>query len=241
MEPLRKSMGDDRALPGFADVPEQIRGSYRIGRQAGRLMAELAVLVRAMAVRGGEPFDYRAYLAGLGMEDRYASWKAFVRGYFFDRRNPEALRSAAVGLARDVVVMRDALGTAAIAQARQAATAFDRAAMNQAPGLSLQKTCDCLKAFTGAAAAHLAPEERDAMRSGRAVERLRVALGAGAKKSVIWQELQQLLLLADGAVLPLDLAALYRLQVQGHLLAKNGRLIAERAELREAVEHVFRV
>ena len=49
------------------------------------------------------------------------------------------------------------------------------------------------------------------------------------------------LMKADGAVLPLDLAALYRLQVQGQLLAKNGRLIAPRAELRAAVEQVFRV
>ena len=67
------------------------------------------------------------------------------------------------------------------------------------------------------------------------------ALGTGAQKPVIWQHLQRLLVLADGAVLPLDLAALYRLQVQGQLLAKNGRLIAPRAELRAAVEQVFRV
>jgi len=228
---------------GFAPVtlPEHVRTAYRIGRQAGRLMEELAVLVRAMAVRGAEPFDYAKYLAGLGRENRYGSVDAFVRGYFFDRRNPEALRAAALGLAQGVLAMKDALGASAIAQVRQAATAFDRAAMNQAPGLSLQKVCDCLKAFLGAAAAHLAPEERDAMQSGLAVERLRVALGTGAQKPVIWQHLQRLLVLADGAVLPLDLAALYRLQVQGQLLAKNGRLIAPRAELRAAVEHVFRV
>lgn len=39
----------------------------------------------------------------------------------------------------------------------------------------------------------------------------------------------------------MDLAALYRLQVQGQLLAKNGRLIAAREELREAVERLFRM
>lgn len=166
----------DAGDAGFSLVtlPEHVRTAYRIGRQAGRLMEELTVLVRAMAVRGAEPFDYAKYLAGLGRENRYGSVDAFVRGYFFDRRNPEALRAAALGLAQGVLAMKDALGT-------------------------------------------------------------------GAQKPVIWQHLQRLLVLADGAVLPLDLAALYRLQVQGQLLAKNGRLIAPREELRAAVEHVFRV
>lgn len=169
----------DAGDAGFSLVtlPEHVRCAYRIGRQAGRLMAELAVLVRAMAVRGAagdEAFDYAGYLAGLGCENRYASLESFVRGYFFDRRNPDALRAAALGLAQGVLTMKDALGT-------------------------------------------------------------------GAQKPVIWQHLQRLLVLADGAVLPLDLAALYRLQVQGQLLAKNGRLIAPRAELRAAVEQVFRV
>lgn len=166
----------DAGDAGFSLVtlPEHVRCAYRIGRQAGRLMAELTVLVRAMAVRGAEPFDYAKYLAGLGRENRYGSVDAFVRGYFFDRRNPEALRAAALGLAQGVLAMKDALGT-------------------------------------------------------------------GAQKPVIWQHLQRLLVLADGAVLPLDLAALYRLQVQGQLLAKNGRLIAPREELRAAVEQVFRV
>ena len=176
VEIMEVSMKADAGDAGFSPVtlPEHVRTAYRIGRQAGRLMAELAVLVRAMAVRGAEPFDYAKYLAGLGRENRYGSVDAFVRGYFFDRRNPEALRAAALALAQGVLAMKDALGT-------------------------------------------------------------------GAQKPVIWQHLQRLLVLADGAVLPLDLAALYRLQVQGQLLAQNGRLIAPREELRAAVEQVFRV
>lgn len=241
MEPLMKTLGGEPIGLSFADVPEPVRQSYELGRAAGRLLAEFGVLVRALAVRGEEPFDYAAYLAGLGQENRYASLKSFVRGYFFDRRNPDALRSAARDLEQGAVAMEPALGAAAVRQAKQAALVFDRAAMNQAPGLTLQKCCDCVQAFVGAAATHLASEDRDALESGLAVERLRVALGAGAKKSVIWQELQKLLALADGAVLPLDLAALYRLQVQGQLLSKNGRLIAAREELRAAVERVFRV
>lgn len=144
-------------------------------RAAGRAAHGGAHGARARDGRAGaEPFDYAKYLAGLGRENRYGSVDAFVRGYFFDRRNPEALRAAALALAQGVLAMKDALGT-------------------------------------------------------------------GAQKPVIWQHLQRLLVLADGAVLPLDLAALYRLQVQGQLLAKNGRLIAPREELRAAVEHVFRV
>lgn len=241
MEPLQKPLQEELGTLSVLRLPEPIRQSYAIGRQAGRLASELAVLVRALAVHGGEPFDYARYLAGMGVAMRCASRDAFVRGYLFDRRNPVALRSAALGLERDASAMSGALGAAAVQQAKQAAGAFDRAAMNRAPGLSLQKACDCLKAFAGAAAQALPPEEGEAMACGIAVERLRVALGTGAPKPAIWQELQRLLVLADGAVLPLDLAALYRLQVQGQLLAKNGRLIAGRDELREAVEHVFRV
>ena len=204
-------------------------------------MAELAYLTRAPAkATPDEPFDYAAYLAHMGLAQRYGSAKGFVHGYFFDRRSPISLRAAMDALQKEAAAMAGNLGAAALRSAKLAATAFDRAAMNIAPELALQKVRDCLQAFTGAAEQRLVGEEAEAFLCGHRAQRLRVLFATGAKKQLIATELAHLLAIADTATLPLDLAALYRLQVQSQLLAKNGRLIAKREELREAVERLVR-
>ena len=236
------SVADDELFGlSVSAVPEILRRSYALGRQGGRLAAELDYLVRAAFVRGLEPFDYKAYLAGLGKQPRYGSVRGFVRSYFFDRRNGESLRCSADRFAQNVTALQKALGPSAVRQAGQALSVFERAAVNVAPALALQKTCDCLEAFLRAACMVLPPMQGDAVESGRLVERLRVALATDAKKPAIWQDLEALLTLADRTALPLDLSALYRLQVQGQLLAKNGRFLTSKEELRAAVETVFRV
>ena len=142
---------------------------------------------------------------------------------------------------KEAAALSGNLGTAALQHAKLAASAFDRAAMNLAPELALQKVRDCLQAFAGAASQRLTGEEADAFLCGKTSQHLRVLFATGAKKQAIAAELSRLLTIADTSVLPLDLAALYRLQVQGQLLAKNGRLIAAREELRESVERLFRM
>lgn len=241
MHPLTSAAADELTGLSASAVPEILRRSYALGRQSGRLASELGYLVRAAFVRGLEPFDYQAYLAGLGKQPRYGSVRGFVRSYLFDRRNGDSLRCSADRFAQNVTALQKALGPSAVRQAGQALSVFERASVHTAPALALQKTCDCLEAFLHAACTVLPPMQGDAVESGRLVERLRVALATDAEKPVIFQDLEALLTLADRTALPLDLSALYRLQVQGQLLAKNGRFLTSKEELREAVETVFRV
>ena len=223
-------------------IPEPVQTAYSAGRHAGRLLAELSYLARALAqATHDEPFDYAAYLAHMGLAQRYGSAKGFVHGYFFDRRNPDSLRTAMDDLQKEAAALSGNLGTAALQHAKLAAAAFDRAAMNLAPELALQKVRDCLQAVSGAAGQRLTGEEAEAFLCGKAAQRLRVLFATGAKKQAIAAELSRLLTIADTSILPMDLAALYRLQVQSQLLSKNGRLIAAREELREAVERLFRM
>ncbi|MDY6267974.1 MAG: hypothetical protein SPL39_03230 [Selenomonadaceae bacterium] len=244
MNTLARQLGGDLDLLHTICIPAPIRTAYDAGRHTGRLMAELAYLTRALAkATPDEPFDYAAYLAHMGLAQRYGSAKGFVHGYFFDRRSPVSLRTAMDALQKEAAATELAgnLGTAALRSAKLAETAFDRAAMNIAPELALQKVRDCLQAFTGAAEQRLTGEEAEAFLCGHRAQRLRVLFATGAKKQLIATELSRLLAIADTATLPLDLAALYRLQVQSQLLAKNGRLIAKREELREAVERLVRM
>ena len=223
-------------------IPMPVRTAYSAGCHAGRLLSELSYLARALSqATPDEPFDYAAYLAHMGLAQRYGSAKGFVHGYFFDRRNPESLRTAMDDLQKEAASLAGNLGVAALRHAKLASSAFDRAAMNLAPELALQKVRDCLHAFAGAASQRLTGEEADAFLCGKTSQHLRVLFATGAKKQAIAAELSRLLTIADTSVLPLDLAALYRLQVQGQLLEKNGRLIAAREELRESVERLFRM
>jgi len=239
MEALPRDLGG--GLAALA-IPETIQTAYAAGCHAGRLMAELGYLARALAqATHDEPFDYAAYLAHMGLAQRYGSAKGFVHGYFFDRRNKGSLRASMDALQQEAKAMAGTIGTSAQRHAELAAAAFDRAAMSSASELAFQKVRDCLQAFTGAVTQRLAGEERETYACGMAVQRLRVLFATGAKKQTIAAELSRLLTIADTSILPLDLAALYRLQVQGQLLVKNGRLIAAREELREAVERLFRM
>ena len=86
----------------------------------------------------------------MGLAQRYGSAKGFVHGYFFDRRNPESLRTAMDDLQKEAASLAGNLGVAALRHAKLASSAFDRAAMNLAPELALQKVRDCLQAFAGA-------------------------------------------------------------------------------------------
>ena len=239
MQPLPRDLGG--GLAALA-IPVPVRTAYAAGCHAGRLLSELSYLAHALAqATPDEPFDYAAYLAHMGLAQRYGSAKGFVHGYFFDRRNPDSLRTAMDALQEEAATLAGNLGESALRHAKLAASAFDRAAMNLAPELALQKVRDCLQAFSSSAGQRLTSEEAEAFLCGKIAQRLRVLFATGAKKQVIAAELSRLLTIADTSILPLDLAALYRLQVQGQLLAKNGRLIAAREELREAVERLFRM
>lgn len=239
MQALPRDLGGGLAVLA---IPMPVRTAYSAGCHAGRLLSELSYLARALSqATPDEPFDYAAYLAHMGLAQRYGSAKGFVHGYFFDRRNPESLRTAMDDLQKEAASLAGNLGVAALRHAKLASSAFDRAAMNLAPELALQKVRDCLQAFAGAASQRLTGEEADAFLCGKTSQHLRVLFATGAKKQAIAAELSRLLAIADTSVLPLDLAALYRLQVQGQLLAKNGRLIAAREELRESVERLFRM
>lgn len=239
MQPLPRDLGG--GLAALA-IPAPVRNAYAAGCHAGRLLSELSYLAHALAqATPDEPFDYAAYLAHMGLAQRYGSAKGFVHGYFFDRRNPDSLRTAMDDLQKETASLAGNLGDVALRHAKLAASAFDRAAMNLAPELALQKVRDCLQAFAGAASQRLTGEEADAFLCGKTSQHLRVLFATGAKKQAIAAELSRLLTIADTSVLPLDLAALYRLQVQGQLLEKNGRLIAAREELRESVERLFRM
>lgn len=239
MQALPRDLGGGLAVLA---IPMPVRTTYSAGCHAGRLLSELSYLARALSqATPDEPFDYAAYLAHMGLAQRYGSAKGFVHGYFFDRRNPESLRTAMDDLQKEAASLAGNLGVAALRHAKLASSAFDRAAMNLAPELALQKVRDCLQAFAGAASQRLTGEEADAFLCGKTSQHLRVLFATGAKKQAIAAELSRLLAIADTSVLPLDLAALYRLQVQGQLLAKNGRLIAAREELRESVERLFRM
>lgn len=239
MQPLPRDLGG--GLAALA-IPAPVRNAYAAGCHAGRLLSELSYLAHALAqATPDEPFDYAAYLAHMGLAQRYGSAKGFVHGYFFDRRNPDSLRTAMDDLQKETASLAGNLGDVALRHAKLAASAFDRAAMNLAPELALQKVRDCLQALSGAAGQRLTGEEAEAFLCGQAAQRLRVLFATGAKKQAIAAELSRLLTIADTSVLPLDLAALYRLQVQGQLLEKNGRLIAAREELRESVERLFRM
>lgn len=239
MQPLPRDLGG--GLAALA-IPVPVRTAYAAGCHAGRLLSELSYLAHALAqATPDEPFDYAAYLAHMGLAQRYGSAKGFVHGYFFDRRNPDSLRTAMDDLQKETASLAGNLGDVALRHAKLAASAFDRAAMNLAPELALQKVRDCLQAFSSSAGQRLTSEEAEAFLCGKIAQRLRVLFATGAKKQVIASELARLLTIADTSILPLDLAALYRLQVQGQLLAKNGRLIAAREELREAVEQLFRM
>lgn len=239
MQPLPRDLGG--GLAALA-IPVPVRTAYAAGCHAGRLLSELSYLAHALAqATPDEPFDYAAYLAHMGLAQRYGSAKGFVHGYFFDRRNPDSLRTAMDALQEEAATLAGNLGESALRHAKLAASAFDRAAMNLAPELALQKVRDCLQAFSSSAGQRLTSEEAEAFLCGKIAQRLRVLFATGAKKQAIAAELSRLLTIADTSILPLDLAALYRLQVQGQLLAKNGRLIAAREELREAVEQLFRM
>ena len=239
MQPLPRDLGG--GLAALA-IPVPVRTAYAAGCHAGRLLSELSYLAHALAqATPDEPFDYAAYLAHMGLAQRYGSAKGFVHGYFFDRRNPDSLRTAMDALQEEAATLAGNLGESALRHPKLAASAFDRAAMNLSPELALQKVRDCLQAFSSSAGQRLTSEEAEAFLCGKIAQRLRVLFATGAKKQAIAAELSRLLTIADTSILPLDLAALYRLQVQGQLLAKNGRLIAAREELREAVERLFRM
>ena len=117
--------------------------------------------------------DYKDYCRSLDIPDVYASSEDFLRRYAFDPEDPNSVISNLNRAYDNAIVLREEIGSEALAYVQLIVYEMKKAAQSSAPLLELQKILDYCMAFWGIADDMILSENtRNILKSGKRVERI---------------------------------------------------------------------
>jgi uncharacterized alpha-E superfamily protein len=117
--------------------------------------------------------SYRKFLDRLEVEDHYGDYKGFIRGFLFDKKDKSSINSAFHCAYDNALVIRNSIGSEALAYIQLAMDAFNSSKGNKNLRLALMPVMDYLLAFWGSIDDKLFDgEARTIIKGGKLVERL---------------------------------------------------------------------
>lgn len=116
---------------------------------------------------------YKVFCASLDIPDIYTSKEDFLTRYTFDETNPDSLYSNLERAYGNAIVLREEIGSEALAYIQLAVYEMQKAKISEAPLVDLQKVVDNLLSFWGAADDGIENElVRNLVKFGKRIERL---------------------------------------------------------------------
>lgn len=116
---------------------------------------------------------YKVFCASLDIPDIYESKEDFLTRYTFDENNPDSLYSNLERAYGNAIVLREEIGSEALAYIQLAVYEMQKARVSEAPLVDLQKVVDNLLSFWGAEDDGIENEQvRNLVKLGKRIERL---------------------------------------------------------------------
>lgn len=137
--------------------------------------------------------DYRVFCERIDIPDIYGSKENFLQRYPFDEENPDSIYSNLLRAYNNGIVLREEIGSEALAYVQLAVYELQRARDSEAPMLEMQKLLDNLLAFWGAADDGIENEQvRNLIKFGKRVERLDLYSRLEMPRSLMKREISRL-------------------------------------------------
>lgn len=130
---------------------EQTDRLYWLGRYAERVYTTMKLYFRTYDTMIDAGEDYDRFCRALEIPNIYTSKEDFISRYSFDEEDVNSLMSNLKRAYDNAVVLREEIGTEALAYIQLAVYAMQRAEDSQAPLIEFQKVVDNLMALTGSA------------------------------------------------------------------------------------------
>ncbi len=116
---------------------------------------------------------YKVFCASLDIPDIYTSKEDFIARYTFDEDNPDSLYSNLERAYGNAIVLREEIGSEALAYIQLAVYEMQKAKLSESPLVDLQKVVDNLLSFWGAEDDGIENEQvRNLVKLGKRIERL---------------------------------------------------------------------
>ena len=153
---------------------EQTDRLYWLGRYSERTYTTLRLYAKSYdSMLDDLPGGYQEYCRRLEIPNIYKNKEAFIRNYAYDRTNINSIVSNLIRAYDNAIVLREEIGSEALAYIQLAIYEVGRAEASDAPMIEIQNIMDNLMAFWGIIDDAIDSENvRNIIKIGKRVERL---------------------------------------------------------------------
>lgn len=172
---------------------KQLDSLYWLGRYAERVLSTLRVFMNVYDSQIDNNFDYSDYCQKLDIYNGFSDLKDFCQRYAFDKNYASSIVCSMTRAYDNAIMLRDSIGSDALAYIEMAQRAMLDAEFSQTPVLQFQKVIDYIMSFYGTVMDSIYVRNiRNIILCGHGVERLDMYLRLGINKEKTKFECQRL-------------------------------------------------
>ncbi|MCC8017335.1 MAG: alpha-E domain-containing protein [Lachnospiraceae bacterium] len=172
---------------------EHIDNLFWLGRYTERVYTTLSLYFDSYDSMIDMAGDYRIFCEKLDIPDIYGGAEEFRRRYPFDAEDPNSILSNMTRAYDNGIIMREILGSEALAYIQMTIYDIQAAKVSEAPLLALQDAIDHIMAFWGIMDDKVDnPQVRNVLKAGKRIERIDLYARLGMDGTAILRELERL-------------------------------------------------
>ncbi|MCD8232580.1 MAG: alpha-E domain-containing protein [Clostridiales bacterium] len=172
---------------------EHIDNLFWLGRYTERVYTTLCLYFESYDSMIDLMGDYHIFYEKLDIPDIYGSADSFRERYPFDTEDPNSIISNLTRAYDNSIIMREIMGSEALAYIQMAIYDIQEAKISEAPLLPLQEVIDHIMAFWGIMDDKVDnPQVRNVLKAGKRIERIDLYARLGMDGAEILRELGRL-------------------------------------------------
>lgn len=174
---------------------EQADRLYWLGRYTERVYTTLRFFSKSFdCLIDGVVDSYVDFCKDIDIPNIYADKDEFVKKYPFDTDNTDSIISNLIRAYDNAIVLRESIGSEALAYIQLAIYEMNRAAQSKAPLIELQKVNDNLLAFYGIVDDQIDSENiRNIIKAGKRIERIDIYARLGVDREELQREIYRMI------------------------------------------------
>lgn len=174
---------------------EQADRLYWLGRYTERVYTTLRFFSKSFdCLIDGVVDSYVDFCKDIDIPNIYADKDEFVKKYPFDTDNTDSIISNLIRAYDNAIVLRESIGSEALAYIQLAIYEMNRAAQSKAPLIELQKVNDNLLAFYGIVDDQIDSENiRNIIKAGKRIERIDIYARLGVGREELQREIHRMI------------------------------------------------